>query len=123
MATNVSFDGSPVQFRMDSPLLACFDPLALDMLRELLPAGRPLDVDELLERANVHHPALACYAISNFHPGLFTLDPQKTASIIVMAIKRQGNLRAKRLLFNLRLLIRARSSLQMLATYLGSLIC
>jgi hypothetical protein len=30
--TNVSFDGSPVQFRMDSPLLACFDPLALDML-------------------------------------------------------------------------------------------
>jgi hypothetical protein len=29
--TNVSIDGSPVQIQMDSPLLACFDPLVLDM--------------------------------------------------------------------------------------------
>ena len=73
--TNVSFDGSPVQFRMDSPLLACFDPLALDLLRDLLPAGTPLDVDGLLERANVNHSALACFTIPDFRPGLFTLDP------------------------------------------------
>ena len=35
--TNVSFDGSPVNFRMDSPLLASFDPIALDLIRDLLP--------------------------------------------------------------------------------------
>ncbi|MCI0642690.1 MAG: hypothetical protein L0Y72_13060 [Gemmataceae bacterium] len=73
--TNVSFDGSPVQFRMDSPLLACFDPLALDMLHDLLPPGTRFDVAELLERANVNHPAIACYTIPDFRPGLFTLDP------------------------------------------------
>jgi hypothetical protein len=75
VSSNVSFDGSPVQFRMDAPLLACFDPLALDMVRELLPAGAPFDVAELLERANAIHPALACYTVPNFRPGLFTLDP------------------------------------------------
>ena len=42
--TNVSFDGSPVQFRMNSPLLAWFDPVALDLLAELLPYGVPADV-------------------------------------------------------------------------------
>lgn len=26
---NISFDGSPVQLRLDSPVLVCFDPLAL----------------------------------------------------------------------------------------------
>jgi hypothetical protein len=74
--TNVSFDGSPVQFRMDSPLLACFDPLALDMLGELLLPGFPVDVSRLLERANANHPALACFMISDFQPGLYTLDPR-----------------------------------------------
>jgi len=73
--TNVSFDGSPVQFRMDSPLLACFDPLALDMLGEMLQPGTPLDVVGLLERANANHPALACFTIPDFRPGLYTLDP------------------------------------------------
>ena len=73
--TNVSFDGSPVQFRMNSPLLACFDPLALDMLHDLLPAGTPFEVAGLLERVNVNHPAMACYTIPDFRPGLFTLDP------------------------------------------------
>jgi hypothetical protein len=73
--TNVSYDGSPVQFRMDSPLLACFDPLALDMLVELLPPGAPADVPGLLERANRNHPALACFTIPDFQPGLYTLDP------------------------------------------------
>jgi len=73
--TNVSLDGSPVQFRMDSPLLACFDPLALDMLRDLLPEDATFDVAGLLERANANHPAMACYTIPEFRPGLFTLDP------------------------------------------------
>ncbi len=41
---------------MDSPLLACFDPLALDMLRDLLPASTPFEVAGLLERVNVNHP-------------------------------------------------------------------
>ena len=72
---NVSYDGSPVQFRVDLPLLACFDPLALDMLGELLPAGIPVDVPALLERANANHPALACLTIPDFRAGLFTLDP------------------------------------------------
>jgi hypothetical protein len=74
-STNVSFDGSPVQFRMDQPLLACFDPLALDMLRDLLPAGAAIDIDGLLERASANCPAMACYTVPNFRPGLFTLDP------------------------------------------------
>jgi hypothetical protein len=73
--TNVSFDGSPVQLRMDSPVLACFDPLALDMLGELLPQGVPADVAGLLERANANHPALACFTIPDFRPGLYTFDP------------------------------------------------
>jgi hypothetical protein len=74
--TNVSFDGSPVQFRMDSPLLACFDPFALDMLGEILRQGTPVNVVGLLERANANHPALACFTIPDFQPGLYTLDPQ-----------------------------------------------
>jgi hypothetical protein len=53
--TNVSYDGSPVQFRMDSPFLACFDPLALDMLGELLPEGASMEVPALLERE--HQPS------------------------------------------------------------------
>jgi hypothetical protein len=74
--SNVSFDGSPVQFRMDSPLLACFDPLALDLLGELLPPGIPFDVLGLLERANSHQPTLACFTIPDFQPGVYTLDPR-----------------------------------------------
>jgi hypothetical protein len=73
--SNVSFDGSPVQFRLDSPLLVYFDPIALDMLRELLPADIPLDLVGLLERANATYPAVACYTIPDFHSGVFTLDP------------------------------------------------
>jgi hypothetical protein len=57
--TNLSFDGSPVQFRLDSPLLACFDPLALDMIRDSLPADTPLEVGGLLERVNVNYPTIA----------------------------------------------------------------
>jgi hypothetical protein len=75
--TNVSLDGSPVQFRMDSALLACFDPLALDMLAELLPPGAPMDVPRLLETANANQPdALACFTIPDFRPGLYSLDPR-----------------------------------------------
>src|SRR5262245_35151862 len=73
--TNVSFDGSPVRFRLDSPLLACFDPLALDMLHDLATPATPLDVAVLLERMNAHHSAIACYTIPDFQPGMFTLDP------------------------------------------------
>jgi hypothetical protein len=74
--TNLSFDGSPVTFRMDSPLLACFDPLALDALGQLLPAGEAaLDIAEVLERVNLNYSAMACYTIPDFQPGWFTLDP------------------------------------------------
>jgi hypothetical protein len=74
--TNVSHDGSLVQFRMDSPLLVCFDPLALDMLGELLQPGDLFDVGGLLERANANHPAVACFTIPDFRPGAYTLDPR-----------------------------------------------
>jgi len=74
--TNVSYDGSPVQFRMDSPLLTCFDPLALDMLGDMLRPSTPFDVGELLERANANHPAVACFTVPNFRPGTYTLDPR-----------------------------------------------
>ena len=73
---NVSFDGSTVQFRMDSPLLACFDPLALDLLGELLPPGSPMDVSAFLERGNANNASLACLTIPDFRPGLYALDPR-----------------------------------------------
>ncbi len=73
---NVSFDGSTVQFRMDSPLLACFDPLALDLLGELLPPGAPMDVSAFLERANANNASLACLTIPDFRPGFYALDPR-----------------------------------------------
>ena len=74
--TNVSYDGSPVQLRMDSPRLACFDPLALDMLGDMLRSGTPIDIAELLERANANHPAVGWFTIPDFRPGLYTLDPR-----------------------------------------------
>lgn len=73
---NVSFDGSPAQLRMDSPLLVCFDPLALDMLGALLQPGAPMDVPVFLERANANNASLACYTIPDFRPGLYALDPR-----------------------------------------------
>jgi hypothetical protein len=74
--TNVSYDGSPVQFQMDSPRLACFDPLALDMLGDLLQPGTPFDIVQLLKRANANHPAVACFTVPDFRPGAYTLDPR-----------------------------------------------
>src|SRR2546421_12010744 len=73
---NVSFDGSPFQLRLDSPLLACFDPLALDLIRALLPRDGHLDVGGLLERVNGNYPAMSCYTIADFRPGMYTLDPR-----------------------------------------------
>ena len=73
--SNESFDGSPVEFRLDSPLLIWFDPATLDMLGDLLRSGSPFDVDELLSRANANHPAVACLRIPDFRPGLYHLDP------------------------------------------------
>ena len=61
---------------MDSPLLACFDPLALDMIRDSLPAGIPLEIGGLLERMNVNYPAMSCHTIPDFRPGMYTLDPR-----------------------------------------------
>jgi hypothetical protein len=74
--TNESYDGSPVQFRMDSPLLACFDPAALDMLGDMLRPGTPFGIDDLLERANANYPAVACFRIPDFRPGLYRVDPR-----------------------------------------------
>jgi hypothetical protein len=77
--SNVSFDGSPVHFRLDSPLLVCFDPVALDMLHDQLAsvsAHASLDIGQLLERVNVRYPAVSCYHVPAFRPGLYTLDPR-----------------------------------------------
>lgn len=74
--TNVSYDGSPVQVRLTSPLLACFDPVALDMLGDILRAGTQLAIAELLERANANYPAVACFTIPDFRPGLYKIDPR-----------------------------------------------
>jgi hypothetical protein len=74
--TNVSFDGSPVQFRLDSPLLACFDPLALDMICESLQPDGHLDVGALLERVAVSFAAMSCYTVEDFQPGFYKLDPR-----------------------------------------------
>jgi hypothetical protein len=73
---NVSFDGSPVEFRLDSPLFACFDPLALDTIRDSLPPDGHLDIGILLERVTVNFPAMSCYTIEDFRSGFYTLDPR-----------------------------------------------
>jgi hypothetical protein len=70
--TNVSFDGSPVHFLLDSPFLACFDPLALDAIRDSLPPKGDFDVSAVAERVG----GVACYTIEEFRPGLYTLDPR-----------------------------------------------
>jgi hypothetical protein len=73
---NISLDGTTLQFQVDSPVLVFFDPELLDGLRDLLPPGVPVDVAGVLERANAGFPAMACYTIPDFRPGLFTLDPR-----------------------------------------------
>lgn len=73
---NLSFDGSPVAFQLDSPLLAYCGPLALDRIRDLSPADTPLEVGGLLERINADFPAMGCYTIHDFRPGMYTLDPR-----------------------------------------------
>lgn len=70
-----SDDGSPVRFRMDSPWLACFVPVALGMLRDIMSNAGQLDLAGLLEWANDSYPAVACYPLPDFTPGLYTLDP------------------------------------------------
>jgi hypothetical protein len=75
--TVFSFDGSPFRIRMDSPQLVCFDPLALDLLRELSLSGSVQDERELLQRANTVCPAVACFTIPHFRPGLYQLDPRE----------------------------------------------
>jgi hypothetical protein len=77
--TNVSFDGSPVQFRLDSPYLLGMDPLGLEMVRELtasLPIGGSENLAILLQRANANFPALSCYQVGDFQPGMYWLDPR-----------------------------------------------
>src|SRR6266542_1631830 len=74
--SNVSFDGSPVEFRLDSPLLACFDPLSVDLIRDSLPSDPSFDIGGFLERVNTNYPAMSCHKIPDFLPGVYTLDPR-----------------------------------------------
>jgi hypothetical protein len=74
--TNISFDGSPVRIRLKSPLVALFDPLALDLIRELTQPETPFSVVEFLSRANSRYSAIACFEIADFRPGFYSLDPR-----------------------------------------------
>jgi hypothetical protein len=76
---NMSFDGSPVYFRMDSPLLLRFDPVALDMIRDRLASfstDDPVEASRVPEQVNVKYSAMSCYQIGDFQPGVYTLSPQ-----------------------------------------------
>jgi hypothetical protein len=75
---NISWgDGSPVQFRADSPDFLLFDPITLDFLRERLAGLTPLSHDDLRnflvelckEMGDIGH-----YQIENFSPGHYQLD-------------------------------------------------
>ena len=75
--SNISLDGSPVLLLLDSAILVCMDPLALEMVRDELASLPPHSrTDILLRRANEHHPAMSCYHIPDFRPGLYVLDPR-----------------------------------------------
>ena len=55
------------------------DPLGLDMVRELmasLPIRGRQDLPILLQRANANFPALSCYQVGDFQPGMYSLDPR-----------------------------------------------
>src|SRR5262249_40264787 len=76
---NVSFDGSPVRFQLDSPLLLCFDPICLDRIRDLVaswPGQANTNVGRLFEEVNARYPAMSCCQIDSFQPGEFMLDPR-----------------------------------------------
>jgi hypothetical protein len=75
---NISYDATPVIFRLDSPLVVCFDPIALDFVRgqlASLPANARTDAGEVLQCLNENNAAISCYLIPNFQPGIFSLDP------------------------------------------------
>lgn len=77
---NVSFDGTPVEFWLDSPLVFCFDPSCLDLLLKFLTPGSgktTIDPGDLLERINgFTADSVSCYAVSDFQPGVYTLHPR-----------------------------------------------
>jgi hypothetical protein len=77
---NISFDGSPVQFRLDSPLLVCLDPFLTNFVREemsALPPETRADIRTVLLRMNGSLSVMSCYQIPDFRPGLYTLDPRE----------------------------------------------
>ncbi len=76
--TNISFDGSPVLLRLESPFVVAMDPIALQATRDefsSLPIDAQSDPGALLERLNVRYPSMSCYRVPEFEPGLFVLDP------------------------------------------------
>jgi hypothetical protein len=76
--SNISFDGSPVQFRLESPLVVCFDPCCAEFVLEEMSAMTPdsrANIRTVLWRMNGSFSVMSCFLIADFHPGLFTLDP------------------------------------------------
>lgn len=79
MYSNVSFDGSPIRFRLDSPLIVFFDPSYIDVIRDELseiPPERSGDIRTVLWRMNGSLSQLGCMAVTDFRPGMYRLDPR-----------------------------------------------
>lgn len=75
---NISFSGSPVQFRLDSPLVVCFDPSYAEFVYDEMSAMTPdsrANIRTVLWRMNGSLSVMSCCVIADFRPGLFTLDP------------------------------------------------
>jgi hypothetical protein len=81
---NISFGGSAVMLRLESPLVVYFDPLALGLIAERfthLSGSIQGSIDELVASVNDDGADIAYQEVAAFRPGFYTLDPRDIAKL------------------------------------------
>ena len=75
-ASNISFDGAPVELELTSPCIVLIDPLALDGLRtQLQKVGQvPLVEQRRLLREQSQPLRIGLHDVTNFRPGVFRVS-------------------------------------------------
>jgi len=76
---NVSWNAQSVRFKLNSPHVAVFDPMMLDVLREeeVARGSAPDVLAAAAQRVACREPAFACVTLYPFQPGLFQFDPDQ----------------------------------------------